>query len=215
MDLELKDKVILVTGGDKGIGLGISQVLAKEGAKVIVIGRTEKDVLTAVQDIKDQGGAVDYEIAELTDPKACERVVASVIEKHQNIHGLVNNAGVNDGVSLAGGSYDKFIHSIHKNLTHYYMMAHFCLDELKKNQGAIVNISSKTAATGQGGTSGYAAANGGRNALTREWAVELLPFKIRVNAIIVAESFTPLYKRWIQTFPNPEEKLKGIIENIP
>src|SRR5690606_9798415 len=215
MDLELKDKVILVTGGDKGIGLGISQVLAKEGAKVIVIGRTEKDVLTAVQDIKDQGGAVDYEIAELTDPKACERVVASVIEKHQNIHGLVNNAGVNDGVSLAGGSYDKFIHSINKNLTHYFMMAHFCLDELKKNQGAIVNISSKTAATGQGGTSGYAAANGGRNALTREWAVELLPFKIRVNAIIVAESFTPLYKRWIQTFPNPEEKLKGIIENIP
>lgn len=215
MDLELKDKVILVTGGDKGIGLGISQVLAKEGAKVIVIGRTEKDVLTAVQDIKDQGGAVDYEIAELTDPKACERVVASVIKKHQSIHGLVNNAGVNDGVSLAGGSYDKFIHSINKNLTHYYMMAHFCLDELKKNQGAIVNISSKTAATGQGGTSGYAAANGGRNALTREWAVELLPFKIRVNAIIVAESFTPLYKRWIQTFPNPEEKLKGIIENIP
>lgn len=215
MDLELKDKVILVTGGDKGIGFGICQVLAKEGAKVIIIGRTEKDVLAAVQDIKDKGGSVDYQIAELTDPKACEQVVSSVIKKHHSIHGLVNNAGVNDGVSLAGGSYEEFIYSINKNLTHYYMMAHLCLDELKKNEGSIVNISSKTASTGQGGTSGYAAANGGRNALTREWAVELLPFKIRVNAIIVAESFTPLYKRWIQSFSNPEEKLKGIIENIP
>lgn len=215
MDLELNNKVILVTGGDKGIGFGISQVLAQEGAKVIIIGRTEKDVIKAVGDIKNQGGSVDYEIAELTDPKACQRVVSSIITKHKCIDGLVNNAGVNDGVSLSGGSYEKFIHSINKNLTHYYMMAHLCLDELKKNQGSIVNISSKTASTGQGGTSGYAAANGGRNALTREWAVELLPYKIRVNAIIVAESYTPLYKRWIQGFENPQEKLKGIIENIP
>lgn len=215
MDLELNNKVIIVTGGDKGIGLGISQVLAKEGAKVIIIGRTQKDVISAVDAIKKDGGSAFYEIAELTDPKACERVVASVIEKHQTIHGLVNNAGVNDGVSLAKGNYETFTQSIHKNLTHYFMMAHLCLDELKKNQGAIVNISSKTASTGQGGTSGYAAANGGRNALTREWAVELLPYRIRVNAIIVAESFTPLYKRWIQTFPNPEEKLKAITENIP
>ncbi len=215
MNLELNNKVFLVTGGDKGIGFGISQVLAKEGAKVIIIGRTEKDVVAAVQTIKAQGGDVDYEIAELTDPGACESAVASVIQKHRGIHGLVNNAGVNDGVSLSGGSYEKFIHSINKNLTHYYLMAHLCLEELKKNQGAIVNISSKTALTGQGGTSGYAAANGGRNALTREWAVELLPYKIRVNAIIVAESYTPLYKRWIQGFPNPEEKLKAITEKIP
>lgn len=215
MDLELKDKVIIVTGGDKGIGFGISQVLAQEGAKVIIIGRTERDVRTAVDTIKSQGGSVDYEIAELTDSKACERVVSSVIKKHQRIDSLVNNAGVNDGVSLAGGSYEKFIQSINKNLTHYYMMAHLCLDELKRNQGSIVNISSKTATTGQGGTSGYAAANGGRNALTREWAVELLPYKIRVNAIIVAECYTPLYKRWIQSFENPEQKLRGIIGNIP
>jgi L-fucose dehydrogenase len=79
----------------------------------------------------------------------------------------------------------------------------------------IVNIGSKTAETGQGNTSAYAAANGGRNALTREWAVELLPYGIRVNAIIVAECFTPLYENWIKTFPNPEEKLKSITEKIP
>ena len=72
-----------------------------------------------------------------------------------------------------------------------------------------------TAETGQGGTSAYAASNGGRNALTREWAVELLPFGIRVNAVIVAECWTPLYERWIETLPNPKETLRSIVSKIP
>jgi L-fucose dehydrogenase len=128
---------------------------------------------------------------------------------------LVNNAGVNDSVGLEHGSVEDFVKSLHKNLTHYYTMAKLVLPELKKNKGAIVNIGSKTSITGQGGTSGYAAANGGRNALTREWAVELLPYSIRVNAIIVAECYTPLYDKWIKTFDNPEEKLAEITKNIP
>jgi len=94
-------------------------------------------------------------------------------------------------------------------------MAQHALPELKKSKGSIVNIGSKTAETGQGGTSAYAASNGGRNALTREWAVELLKYDIRVNAVIVAECWTPLYERWIQTLPNPEEKLASIVKNIP
>jgi NAD(P)-dependent dehydrogenase (short-subunit alcohol dehydrogenase family) len=105
--------------------------------------------------------------------------------------------------------------SLHKNLVHYYLMAHYALPFLKQSKGAIVNIGSKTAETGQGGTSAYAAANGGRNALTREWAVELLPYGIRVNAVIVAECFTPLYKKWIETHSNPQDKLHEISQRIP
>jgi len=122
---------------------------------------------------------------------------------------------VNDGVNLANGNYQAFIDSLHKNLVHYYLLAHHALPYLKTSKGAIVNISSKTAETGQGGTSAYAAANGGRNALTREWAVELLPFGIRVNAVVVAECYTPMYQEWIQTQENPEEKLQSIQANIP
>ena len=98
---------------------------------------------------------------------------------------------------------------------HYYLMAHHALSELKKSKGSIVNIGSKTADTGQGSTSAYAASNGGRNALTREWAVELLKYGIRVNAVIVAECYTPLYETWIKTFANPEEKLIQITDKIP
>ena len=94
-------------------------------------------------------------------------------------------------------------------------MAHHALPELKKTKGSIVNIGSKVAETGQGGTSAYAAANGGRNGLTREWAVELLKYGIRVNAVIVAESYTPLYEKWIMSLPDPEKKLKEITEKIP
>lgn len=98
---------------------------------------------------------------------------------------------------------------------HYYLLAHFLLPYLKESKGSIVNITSKTAETGQGNTSAYAAANGGRNALTREWAVELLKYVIRVNAVVVAACFTPLYHTWIQTFDEPQKKLDEISSKIP
>ena len=215
MDLNLTNKIIIVTGGAKGIGLGISEVLALEGAIPFIVGRNEDDNLKAVKLIESKGGKAFQTVGELTDPVACEKAVKRVIEKFNRIDGLVNNAGVNDGVNLEHGSYEKFMESLHRNLVHYYLMAHFALPLLIKSKGAIVNISSKTAETGQGGTSAYAAANGGRNALTREWAVELLKYGIRVNAVIVAESWTPLYEKWIKTLPNPEEKLKEITSKIP
>lgn len=215
MDLKLKDKVIIVTGGSKGIGYGICNVLAQEGAIPVIIGRTESDVLKAVKKLKDSGAQASYALAELTDKEACKNAVQSVIKEFGRIDGLVNNAGVNDSVGLEHGNYDDFIKSIQRNVAHYYAMAHHALPELKKSKGAIVNIGSKTSVTGQGGTSGYAAANGARNALTREWAVELLPYSIRVNAVIVAECYTPLYKKWLDTFPNPDEKLASITKHIP
>ncbi|MES3019657.1 MAG: SDR family oxidoreductase [Bacteroidota bacterium] len=215
MDLQLKDKIIIVTGGAKGIGEGIVKVLAGEGAVPVIIGRNASDNKKVVAEIEASHGSAFQVVAELSDPKECEKAVSAVIEKYGRIDGLVNNAGVNDSVSLESGNYEKFVESLHKNLIHYYLMAHHALPELKKSKGAIVNIGSKTAETGQGGTSGYAASNGGRNALTREWAVELLDFGIRVNSVIVAECWTPLYESWISTVENPDEKLKEIVQKIP
>ncbi|MUH37646.1 SDR family oxidoreductase [Zobellia amurskyensis] len=215
MDLNLKDKVIIVTGGSKGIGLAISQVLSKEGAIPYIIGRNKPNIIGVAKEIEKTGGQVGFAFAELTDPEQCKAAVEQVISRFGRIDGLVNNAGVNDGVGLENGNYKDFMASLHKSLVHYYLMAQYALPELKKNKGSIVNIGSKTSFTGQGGTSGYAASNGGRNALTREWAAELLPYEIRVNAVIVAECYTPLYERWINTFPEPEKKLKSITDKIP
>lgn len=215
MNLNLDNKVIIVTGGSKGIGNGICNLLAEEGAIPVIVGRTRPDVLKAVQAIKDKGGNAFYVFAELTNPLDCKNAIEQVVKEYGRIDGLVNNAGVNDGISLEEGSYEEFVASLHKTLIHYYLMAHHALPFLKKSKGSILNIGSKTSITGQGGTSGYAASNGGRDALTREWAVELLPFSIRVNSIIVSECFTPQYKNWIKKFPNPKEELKKIQDKIP
>lgn len=212
MNLNLKDKVIIVTGGAKGIGEGIVKVLAQEEAIPVIIGRNEADNKKTLDEIAGKGFQAS---AELSNPEECKKAVEIVVFKYGRIDGLVNNAGVNDGVGLENGNYEAFVASLHKNLIHYYLMAHYALPALKASRGSIVNISSKTAETGQGGTSAYAAANGGRNALTREWAVELLPFGIRVNALIVAECYTPLYDKWIKTLPNPEETLSKINSKIP
>ena len=211
MNLDLKGKIIIVTGGAKGIGAGITKALAAEGAIPVVVGRDAKDNDTIIKEV----GAGFGITAELTHPEACENAVRITVEKFGRIDGLVNNAGVNDGVGLEKGNYEAFIASLHKNVVHYYLMAHHALPELIKSKGAIVNIGSKVAETGQGNTSAYAASNGGRNALTREWAVELLKYGIRVNALIVAECYTPLYDKWIKTLPNPEEKLRSITDKIP
>lgn len=215
MDLLLKDKVIIVTGGAKGIGEGIVKVLAAEGAIPVVVGRSEEDNKKVVSEISASGGKAFQVAAELTVPENCEKAVKAVLQKYGKIHGLVNNAGVNDGVGLEKGNYEAFMASLHKNVVHYYLMAHHALSALKETKGSIVNIGSKTAETGQGGTSAYAAANGGRNGLTREWAVELLKYNIRVNAIIVAECWTPLYEKWIKTLPDPAGKRKEIESKIP
>lgn len=215
MDLHLNDQIIVVSGGAKGIGEAIVKALATEKAFPVIVGRSEADNQKLLTELKEMGLNADYITAELTQPEACKKVIDQVIQKYGSINGLVNNAGVNDGVGLENGTYEGFMESLHKNLVHYYLLAQHALPALKKSKGAIVNIGSKTAETGQGGTSGYAAANGGRNALTREWAVELLPFGIRVNAVIVAEAMTPLYKTWISTFDHPEEKLKTITNKIP
>src|SRR5688572_11019472 len=215
MDFGLKDKIIIVTGGAKGIGEAIAKILANEGAVPVIVGRKEEDNNATVKEIENNGGKAFGVKAELSVPEECNNAVKKTIEKFGRIDGLVNNAGANDGVGLESGDYERFMKSLHNNMVHYYLMAHHCLPALKQTKGSIVNISSKTAETGQGGTSAYAAANGGRNALTREWAVELLKYGIRVNAVIVAESWTPQYESWIRTLPNGAEKLQEITARIP
>lgn len=215
MDLQLENKVIIVSGGAKGIGEAIVRELAIEGAIPVIIGRNLADNQRLAEEIKVTGKEVFHVEAELSNPDDCKLAIDKTVEQFGRIDGLVNNAGLNDGVGLENGSYKEFIASINRNLTHYYLLAHYSLPYLKKSQGSILNITSKTAITGQGETSGYAAANGGRNALTREWAVELLQYNIRVNAIVVAECWTPQYERWIKTLPNAEETLKIINSRIP
>jgi L-fucose dehydrogenase len=214
VDLGLKDRVIVVTGGGAGIGEAITRACIDEGAVVVIVSRTSEKVQHFLEEMRPTLRC-DFVEAQLADSNQCRHAVNTIERTRGRIDGLVNNAGVNDGVGLANGDPERFLESLRQNLLHYYSMAHFALPMLKDTRGAIVNISSKIALTGQGGTSAYAAAKGAQLALTREWAAELLPFGIRVNSILPAEVLTPLYKRWIENRDDPAATLKAIIDRIP
>ena len=215
MDLQLKGKVVIVTGGAKGIGAAIVRSCAAEGAVPVIVGRDAETGGQLQEELRRKDMPCGLITTELSLAENCAKAVEETVREFGAVDGLVNNAGRNDKVGLERGSPEEYVASLQRNLFHYYNMAHFALPHLKRSKGAIVNISSKTALTGQGETSGYASAKGAQLALTREWAAELLPFGIRVNAVIPAEVMTPLYRSWLDTFPNRDEKLKTILSKIP
>ena len=215
MDLQLKDKVVIVTGGAKGIGAAIVHSCAAEGAVPVIVGRDAESGKNVQAEITAGGGRCGLISVDLSTAESCEQSVAQTVKEFGRLDALVNNAGRNDKVGLEEGNPDEYVASLNRNLVHYYSMAHYSLPHLKRAHGAIVNVGSKTAVTGQGSTSGYASSKGAIMALTREWAAELLPYGIRVNTVIPAEVMTPLYRSWLDTFPNPEQKLEVILSKIP
>jgi L-fucose dehydrogenase len=214
MNLNLTEKVVIVSGATSGIGAEIAIGFAKEGAIVVVVGRDK----TRAHEIMDQIEAIQKKsvliIAELSDYEACKNVVDKTIRSFGKIDILVNNAGGNDSVGLDAGP-EAFKRSLERNLSHVYNLTHFALPYLTASKGNIVNIGSKVAETGQGGTSGYAASKGAMRALTREWALDLRNFEIRVNEVIPAEVLTLSYQKWISTFSDPDKKIKEIVRHIP
>tara|TARA_R110001606_G_scaffold202060_3_gene350098 strand:+ start:814 stop:1605 length:792 start_codon:yes stop_codon:yes gene_type:complete len=216
MDLQLKDKIIVVTGaaGIKGsIGETIVQSLANEGAIPVIVCRNNRGY-GYEKELQEKGIDALFVKTDVTETKQIEAAVKIIVAKYGKIDVLINNVGVNDGAGL-DASIDDFVWSLKLNLISYFAMTKYCLPYIIKSKGNILNIGSKVALTGQGGTSGYAASKGGVLALTREWAVDLIKEGIRVNALIIAESWTPAYDNWIKTLENGEEKLKAIVNKIP
>lgn len=214
MDLNLKDKVALVTGGTSGIGEAIVKSLAAEGVHIAIVGRDAARGAQTVQALEAMGVKAHFTQAELSDEQNCKVAVDDCLAKFGRIDILVNNAGVNDGASLEKPVSD-FVASLHKNLVHYFAMVHYAKAALVASKGVVINIGSKVADTGQGGTSGYAASKGGIHALTREWAAAFRNEGVRVNEVVPAETWTPLYEWWLNTLPNPAEKKAEIESKIP
>lgn len=215
MDLELQKKVIIVTGGASGIGESICKKISEEGGIACIIDHNLNSLKKVENEIKIKENECFPVYAELTEIESCKNAINEIIKHFSRIDGLVNNAGLNDGVGLENGDYNKFLNSMKINVTHYFTIANLALPHIKESKGAIVNICSKVAFTGQGGTSGYAAANGERLALTKSWSSELSPFGIRVNAVVVAECLTPQYEWWISQQSDPPKALKTITSKIP
>ena len=225
MDLQLREKVCLVTGGASGIGLAIVRRLVAEGACPIILDLMPahkahpiiEEIYTTghqLPDVQIDEDALNYHQVDLTDDRGTAAVIENILDRHQRIDAIVNNAGVNDGAGL-DATPDEFRSSLEKNLVQCFNIVHHCRKALADSAGSIVNIASKVALTGQGGTSGYAAAKGGLLALTREWALDLAEHNIRVNAIVPAEVWTPMYESWLSKQADPAQRKTEIESRIP
>ena len=211
MDLGLRDKIVLVTGGAKGIGAATVKAFLAEDCKVVIVDRdTEAGPVLA----KSSGSKASFVEADLTNLKSCKQAVEQTVSWFGGLDVLVNNAGFNDGLGLETSPED-FMTSVKNNLLHVYAMTHYALPQIRKGPGCILNLGSKVSVTGQGKTSAYAAAKGAINSLTREWAVALAPDKIRVNCVIPAECLTDQYDQFFQTQTNPEAAKKAIADIVP
>ena len=216
VDLGLKDKSALVSGGASGIGAAIVKTLALEGARVAFVDQNEEAGAQLLRKLSAAGRLSSFTFihADLTREADCERSVAETLRIFGRLDVLVNNAGINDGVGLEE-SPAAFMTSLQKNLFHIFALTHFAVEALKESRGAIINIGSKVAVTGQGHTSGYAAAKGGINALTREWATALARHGVRVNAVVPAECDTPQYRRWFASQSDPGQAQQNVEALIP
>ncbi len=211
MDLGLRDKIILVTGGAKGIGAATVEAFSAEDCRVVLV---DRDTETGTSLEKFLGSRVSYIEADLTNLEACQKAIEQTVSLFGGLDVLVNNAGFNDGLGLETPPED-FMISVQNNLLHVYAMTHYALPQLRKGPGCLVNLGSKVSETGQGHTSAYAAAKGAISALTREWAVALAPDKIRVNCVIPAECLTDQYEQFFQSQAKPEAAKKAIADIVP
>ncbi|WP_370174292.1 SDR family oxidoreductase [Leeuwenhoekiella palythoae] len=216
MNLQLKNKIVLVTGSagmPESIGHTLIFKLADEGAIPILLDRNERGYEYQKQ-LEEKGIPSNFYQIDLADPNQIEDAINKAVNQYGRIDVVINNVGVNDGISL-DHSINDFMYSLKLNLVSFFATVKYALPHLKKSKGNILNVGSKVALTGQGGTSGYAAAKGGVLGLTREWAVDLITYGIRCNALIIAECYTPAYENWIESLENGEEKLEAIKNCIP
>ena len=205
MDLQLDGKVVVITGGASGIGEAIGRAFSEEKSSVAVLDRDA----AAGAGIKF-GRFIEVE---LTDESAVSAALRQIVKEAGRIDVLVNNAAVNDGVSLESG-VAAFRKSLEQNLVAVFGITSLAVPHLRKTAGAIINIGSKVAETGQGRTSGYAASKGGVASLTREWALDLAADGIRVNAVVPAEVWTPQYERWLDTHASDPAAAKKEIDDL-
>lgn len=211
MTAEFEGKIALVTGGAAGIGKTCVQGLVESGARVLALDRDQASLEQLVQALGP--GVMPWAI-DLCHTESLQRGLAERLAALPGLDLIVNNAGVNDKIGL-DASPDAFRQSLERNLIPAFAVVQACLPSLMAARGAIVNIASKCAETGQGGTSGYVAAKGGLLALTREWALDLAVHGIRCNAVVPAEVMTPMYRAWLDRQPSPLQSERRIADAVP
>ncbi|MCL2743915.1 MAG: 3-oxoacyl-[acyl-carrier-protein] reductase [Planctomycetaceae bacterium] len=184
MQVDLKDKVAVVTGGTRGIGLGIAQALAANGAKVAVVGTNPEKLKQAVESITATGAEAEGYICNVASTEEVEKTVNAVLEKFSKIDILVNNAGITRDVPLGAMKDEEWDDVIAVNLRGPFLFTRACSKPMRRaKKGRIINITSISGLIGNKGQANYSASKAGLIGFTRTASKELAGKNITVNAV--------------------------------
>jgi len=213
--MKLKGKVAIVTGSSKGIGEGISRVFSAEGAKVVVVCRTEKAGLK----MADELGAADcraiYIRTDVTSSESIQNMINTTIETWGQLDVLVNNAGYHISKNVEETTEEEWEFIQNTNLRSTFLCSKYAIPHLRKTRGNIINISSMVGLVGQPNAGAYAATKGGQIAMSKGMAIDFAPHGIRVNVICPGWIQTPLVEDWFGQQKDPDASREYIYSQHP
>lgn len=206
--MKLKDKVAVITGGSKGIGLGCARVFAKYGCKVVLASRGDVAGKEAEEEIAGLGGTAWFVSTDVTQEAAVEAAVAATVKRFGRLDCIVNNAGWHPpAMTIDETSLADFEQLLRLNLTSTFLGCKFAVPHLRTTKGSIINMSSEVALIGQAQAPAYVSTKAGQIGLTRALAFDLAHDGIRVNAVCPAGVLTPLMRQWAESQYDPKAAL--------
>jgi NAD(P)-dependent dehydrogenase (short-subunit alcohol dehydrogenase family) len=209
--MRYKDKVTIVTGGSKGIGLGCVKVFVEEGSKVVFCSRNEKEGKAVEAEVNAKGpGSATFIRADMSKVDEVKKVIDFTAQKFGRIDCLINNAGWHPPhKSIDEFSVEDFRSLLELNLVSYFAACKYALPHLRKVKGNIINMSSLVGAMGQSGATTYVATKGGITSLTKALAVDEAAYEVRVNSVSPGNIYTPLWQEAIDASPDPAATRKA------
>ena len=207
-----KDRVVIITGGTKGIGEGCVRVFVDGGAKVVFCARKqdEGDALAAELNALGKGEATFIK-CDVSKTDEIKKLIEKTVEKYGRIDCLINNAGWHPPHKpIDDFSIGDFRDLLDLNLVSIFAACKFALPHIRKTKGNIINMSSLVGTIGQVGATTYVATKGGITAFTKALAVDEAAYGVRVNSVSPGNIYTPLWQEAIDASDNPEKtRAKG------
>jgi L-fucose dehydrogenase len=210
--VRFKDRVVIVTGGAKGIGAGCARVFAAEGGTVSIldVDQSGAEALAAELTAKEPGRAMALR-CDISRPDDVQAAIEATVARAGRLDCLINNAGAHPPATTIDDTRLEDVESLFRlNFLGTYAGCKFAVPHLRRTRGTIVNVSSMTAVLGQDRSSAYAATKGAQLSLTKALAVELGPQGIRVNAVLPSNVDTPLMREWAATLDDPASALRRV-----
>ncbi len=203
--MNYKDKVVVITGGSKGIGEGCVRVFVEAGSKVVFCSRGKEAGEAMAAEVNKKGpGEAHFIACDVSKVDQIKNLIDATIQRYGRLDCVINNAGWHPPhKSIDDFSVDDFRSLLDLNLVSIFAACKFALPHLRKTKGNIINMSSLVAIMGQAGAATYVATKGGITSLSKALAVDEAAHGVRVNSVSPGNVYTPLWQEAIDAAPDP------------